>query len=125
MKLGFVSAILADQSFEEIFDFASQNNFNCIEVLCWPKGKAERKYAGVTHIDVDTLDDKTISHIQDYVKKTNVEISALGYYPNPLDPDGGKRELYAEHIKKDINSANKLGLGLVNTFIGKDKSRNI
>ncbi|OFW64873.1 MAG: AP endonuclease [Actinobacteria bacterium RBG_19FT_COMBO_36_27] len=125
MKLGFVSAILADQSFEEIFDFASQNNFNCIEVLCWPKGKAERKYAGVTHIDVDTLDDKTISHIQDYVKKTNVEISALGYYPNPLDPDGGKREFYAEHIKKVINSANKLGLGLVNTFIGKDKSRNI
>ena len=76
MKLGFVSAILADQSFEEIFDFASQNNFNCIEVLCWPKGKAERKYAGVTHIDVNTLDDKTISHIQDYVKRTKVGISS-------------------------------------------------
>ena len=58
MKLGFVTAILQDESFEEVVDFASEHGFRCIEVACWPKGKAERRYAGVTHIDVDALDDK-------------------------------------------------------------------
>ena len=51
MKLGFVTAILQDESFEEVVDFASEHGFRCIEVACWPKGKAERRYAGVTHID--------------------------------------------------------------------------
>ena len=58
MKMGFVTAILQDESFEEVVDFASEHGFQCIEVACWPKGKAERRYAGVTHIDVDALDDK-------------------------------------------------------------------
>ncbi|MFW5769597.1 MAG: sugar phosphate isomerase/epimerase, partial [Spirochaetota bacterium] len=43
MKLGFVSAILADRNFEEVVDFASDNGFGCVEFLCWPKGKAERR----------------------------------------------------------------------------------
>ena len=53
LDLGFVSAILADKSFEEVIDYASENRFKCVEIMCWPKGKAERRYAGVTHIDVD------------------------------------------------------------------------
>ena len=57
MKLGFNTAIVPEMSFEEILAFAAHNGFSCVEVCCWPKGKAERRYAGVTHIDVETLDD--------------------------------------------------------------------
>ena len=56
MKQGFITSVMADYSFEQVVDFASDNGFECIEVACWPKGKAERKYAGVTHIDVANLD---------------------------------------------------------------------
>jgi sugar phosphate isomerase/epimerase len=63
MKLGFVSAILPELSFEELVDYAAKCGYQCIEVCCWPVGKAERRYAGVTHIDVDTLSDEKISHI--------------------------------------------------------------
>ena len=124
-KLGFVSAILSDLSFEEVVDFASINGYTCVEMLCWPKGKAERRYAGVTHIDVNDLDEQKIKSIKKYAREKNVEISALGYYPNPLDPDTEKRKYYIEHIKKVITAAAKLGLKNVNTFVGKDKNKNI
>jgi sugar phosphate isomerase/epimerase len=102
MKLGFVSAIVPELSFEELIDFASANEFKCVEVCCWPVGKAERRYAGVTHIDVDTLDDQRCIHINNYLKLKGVEISALGYYPNPLDPDKDKRDFYSSHIRRSL-----------------------
>ena len=68
MKMGFVSAILQDLSFEEMIDFASEQGFACVEVACWPKGKAERRYAGVTHINADELDDAKMAYIMDYCK---------------------------------------------------------
>ena len=125
MKLGFVSAILPDLSFEDVVTFASENGFSCVELACWPVGKAERRYAGVTHIDVSELDDKKAAYIKDYIKQKNIEISGLGYYPNPLDPDKEKREFYIEHIKKVIKAANKLGVEVVNTFIGRDPNKNV
>lgn len=125
LKLGFASAILPDLSFEEVIDFASEHGYSCVEIMCWPVGKAERRYAGVTHIDVDNLDDGKVKHIKDYTRQKNVEISALGYYPNPLDPDLEKRDIYIEHIKKIIEVAGQLGLDMVNTFIGKDKNRTV
>jgi sugar phosphate isomerase/epimerase len=56
MKLGFVSAILPDLALEEVIDFAARERFECVELMCWPKGKAERRYAGVTHVDVAALE---------------------------------------------------------------------
>ncbi len=123
--LGFVSAIFSDKTFEEVFDFASENGFRCVELMCWPKGKAERRYAGVTHIDVDELDEASVRHIQDYLKKKNVFISGLGYYPNPLDPDSEKRDVYFAHLKKVIGAAAKLGVPVVNSFIGRDQRKSV
>lgn len=125
MKLGFVSAILASLSFEEVIGFASEHGFSCVEIMCWPKGKAERRYAGVTHIDADALDEKKAAYIKEYVGQKGIEISGLGYYPNPLDPDIEKREVYIDHIKKVIKAANKLGLKNMNTFIGKDQNKTV
>jgi sugar phosphate isomerase/epimerase len=120
MKLGFVSAILADQSFEEVIDFASKNDYDCVEVMCWPKGKAERRYAGVTHIDVADMTQGDADKILELTNSKNVEISGLGYYPNPLAPDEAEARVYVEHIKKVILAAKLLGVGVVNTFVGRD-----
>lgn len=125
LKLGFVSAILAEKSFEEVLDFAAKEGFSCVEIMCWPKGKAERRYAGVTHIDVGNLDNNHIDHIRSYQKKKNVFISGLGYYPNPMDPDDKKSEEAIAHIKKVIDGAARIGVPVVNTFIGRNPLLNI
>ncbi len=125
LDLGFVSAILADKSFEEVIDFASENRFKCVEIMCWPKGKAERRYAGVTHVDVDTLDSASIDHVKDYLTQKKIYISGLGYYPNPLDPDKKQSTYFFDHIKKVIEAASKLGISVMNTFIGRNPSKNV
>lgn len=125
MKLGFVSAILDEMSFEEVIDYAAENKFSCVELMTWPKGKAERRYAGVTHVDINEIDDKKAAYLNEYSRSRGVEIAGLGYYPNPLDPELDRREVYVEHIKKMIKAANKLNIRRINTFIGRDKNRNI
>ena len=125
LELGFVSAILAEKSFEEVIDFAAKEQFSCVEIMCWPKGKAERRYAGVTHIDVSNLDEKTIQHIKDYQKKKKVYVSGLGFYPNPMDPDEKIAENALSHIMEVIDGAEKLGIPVVNTFIGRNPSLNV
>lgn len=125
MDIGFVSAIFADQSLEQVVDFAAQHDFQCIEIMCWPKGKAERRYAGVTHIDVDDLSPEKVMYIKDLFKSKGVYISGLGYYPNPLDPDEEKRRFFQEHIKKVIKAASLLEVPVVNTFIGRHPQLNL
>jgi sugar phosphate isomerase/epimerase len=125
MKLGFVSAILPELTFEEVVDYAAELGYKCIEVCCWPVGQAERRYAGVTHIDVDQLDEHRAGEINDYLNSKGVQISGLGYYPNPLDPDQEKRKFYADHIKKVIDASAMLGVNRINTFIGRDKNKSV
>jgi len=125
MKLGYVSAILPDQSFDFVVDFAAANHYDCVEMMSWPVGKAERRYAGVTHIDADTLDDARIEAIQRKLVESGVSISALGYYPNPLDADAAKAQEAIGQIKKLIKAAPRLGLNTVTTFIGRDQYKTV
>ncbi len=125
LDLGFVSAILAEKSFKEVIEFASAYGFKCVEIMCWPVGMAERRYAGVTHINVDELDDKKVNEIQTTLKRNNIYISGLGYYPNPLDADENQAAFYIEHIKKVIKAAAKLGVPVVNTFVGRDPKKSV
>ena len=125
LDLGFVTAILAEHSLEEVINFASQNQFKCVEVMCWPKGKDERRYAGVTHIDVTNLTEDRVDQIQLLLQSNSIYISGLGYYPNPLDPDAEKSSLFIDHIKKLITAAQKLDIQVVNTFVGRDPNKSI
>lgn len=120
MQLGFVSAILAEQSLEEVFVIAKRLGYNCVELMCWPPGKAHRRYAGVTHVDVDEFTSSDAQVVLALSKKYGVDISGLGYYPNPLDPDLEAREVVVQHLMKVISAAKLLGLSIVNTFIGRD-----
>ena len=116
MKLGFVSAILPDFSLEEVVSFASSERFACVELMCWPKGRAERRYAGVTHVDVEGFDRAAADRVTEIMQQAGVAISELGYYPNPLAPDASEAEVYIEHLKKVIRAAELLAVDVVNTF---------
>lgn len=125
IKLGFVSAVLAERTFEEVISFAAQTGYSCVEIMCWPVGKAERRYAGVTHIDVADLSKKKVDKIHDTLERKGVTISGLGYYPNPLEADKKNADRYVTHIKKVIDAAQRLGLENVNTFIGRDHQSSV
>lgn len=125
MKIGFVSAILADLSLEEVLRFASESGFDCVELMCWPPGKAERRYAGVTHLDVTGLTDAAIGETQKLLAQYGVTISALGYYPNPLSADHSEASTAAAHLRTVIESAGRLGIGVVNSFVGRDPARSV
>ncbi|QTL99083.1 TIM barrel protein [Iocasia frigidifontis] len=125
MKLGFVSSILEDYDFEELVDIASDMGYQCIEVACWPQGKAERRYAGVSHLDVDNLTDNKVSYIKDYCNSKNIEISSLAYYPNTMDGNLNKRKENIEHLRKVIAASAEFKINLVTTFIGRDQNKTV
>ncbi|MEM1295113.1 MAG: sugar phosphate isomerase/epimerase family protein [Verrucomicrobiota bacterium] len=125
MKLGFVSAILADQNLDQVLSFAEQEKFQCVELMCWPQGKAERRYAGVTHIDVINLNDTKADEIKGKVADKGLAISSLGYYPNPLASDFDEAQISIDHLTALIQTAPKLNVDLVTTFIGRDPSQSV
>lgn len=127
MKLGLVSAICDTLNYEEMIDLVAESGLECVEVACWPMGKAERRYAGVSHIDIDRVleDDGYCRHLKEYAAGKNVEISSLAFYPNTMDSNVEKRNQSIEHIKKMICAAAKLDINMVTTFIGRDQGKNI
>src|SRR5436190_19423556 len=98
MQLRFVSAIFGELSLEEVLAFARAEGFACVEVMCWPPGAADRRYAGVTHLDVVAVDAGRAAQVRELAQKYGVPLSALGYYPNPLDPDAGHRRAVCAHL---------------------------
>ena len=125
IKLGFVSAILPELSLDEVLSFAATERFAAIEVMCWPVGKAERKYAGITHLDVDGLMPSRAGEVRALCAQHGVSLTALGYYPNPLDPNPELAKAAVNHLKKVIKAAAVLGLKNVNTFVGRDWTKSV
>ena len=127
MKLGLVSAILDGWTFEEMLDTVSEMGFQCVEVACWPQGKAERRYAGVSHIDVARVleDDQYAKYVLDSFAAKKVEISSLAFYPNTMDGDLEKRAAAIDHLKKVIAASAKLGVNMVTTFVGRDQTKSV
>jgi sugar phosphate isomerase/epimerase len=125
LTLGFVSAILAELDLQQVLTFAAAEGFTCVEAMCWPVGKAERKYAGVTHVDVASLSRARVDEILGLCASHGVSLTALGYYPNPLDPNPHVSKAAVDHLKKVIRGAAMLGLKNVNTFVGRDWTRSV
>lgn len=125
MKLGLVSAILPDCTFEEVIDYAAAVGFECVEVCCWPVGKAIRRYAGVTHINMDGLTPEKMEYYVTYAKDRGVQISSLGYYPNPMDQNQEASEVAIKHLYNLIDVSAQMGINMVTTFIGKDKTKTV
>lgn len=125
MKLGFVSAILDNRSLEEVIDTAASIGYECVEVACWPVEKASRRYAGVTHINIEELDEAKIRHIHDYCGQKGVAISALAYYPNVLTEDRAEQDRIRRHLIAMIEAAPKLQVDTITTFIGRAQHKTV
>ena len=130
MKLGLFSAAFPQWSLEQFADWSAANGFEMLEIACWPSGdflsqKASRRYAGMTHIDVATLDKAKVKTICTMLDKKGLGISSLGYYPNPLSPDLEYRAGVIDHLKKVIVAAEMLAVPVIGTFIGKDKDKTV
>jgi sugar phosphate isomerase/epimerase len=121
VKLGLLTAAFPDRSLEEVAAWAAANGFQALEIACWPAAGAERRrYGGVSHIDVDALDADAVHAT---LERHGLEISALAYYPNNLDPDDERRAHANAHLRKVVDAAEALGVGIVGTFVGNDKDR--
>ena len=125
MQLGYASAILPDSSLEDVFSTAARIGYDCVEVMCWPKGKAERRYAGVTHVDVEDFDDAAAKEVNALATNYGVSISGLGYYPNPLSADENESGQAVLQIRKVIAASAKLEVNRMNTFVGRDWKRSV
>ena len=125
MQLGLVSAILDQSDFYEMIDIVAENGLDCVEVACWPAGKAERRYAGVSHIDTENLTKEQAEEYKAYATEKKVAISALAYYPNPLDENLEKRQRVIDHIYSVIDAAKLMEINLVTTFIGRTPTKTI
>jgi len=123
MHLGLLTAPFEETPLLELADWAGANGFAAFEVACWPAAGGElRRYAGTSHIDVDGLGRERGQEIVGGLAERGVTISGLGYYPNPLHPDAGQREAALDHLNKVITGAATLGVGVVNTFLGGDRT---
>ncbi len=125
MQLGFVSAIVPELSLQQVIELAESIGYQTVELMCWPPSKADRRYAGVTHLNVLELDDAQASNIQKMLVEHRVSISGLGYYPNCLSSNHEEAERSCEHLKQVIAAAPRLGLHQVNTFIGRDHTKSV
>ena len=123
MKLGLLTAAFPDLTLEEVAGWASAEGFEMLEVACWPSSGVERRrYAGVSHIDVERVD---ADKVQAIFERTGLEISSLAYYPNNLDPDPEAREAANGHLRRVVDAAQALGVSIVGTFVGRDRTRTI
>ena len=126
MKLGLLTAAFPDTPLTEVAEWAAGNGFSMLEVACWPRADGpSRRYAGVSHIDSAALGDDEAKQLVGELAERGIEISGLGYYPNPLAPDLEHRADVIAHLRTVIAAATKLGVPVVNTFIGNDKNRSL
>ncbi len=123
MKLGFLTAALPGLSLQEVAAWAAESEFQMLEIACWPAGGAERRYGGVTHIDVTTLDRDGAREVRSILDGFGLEISSLAYYPNYLDPDPEDSAAATAHLKKVIDAAVLLEVPIVGTFVGADQTK--
>lgn len=120
MKLGFFTALFPDLELPDVARLAAEEGFECLEIACWPRARADRRYAGITHVDLDSLTDDGAREIRQMLASLGLSISALGYYPNPLCADEAEAAAAIEHIRKMISAAPSLGAPVANTFLGRD-----
>ena len=110
MRLGFYT----DYS-DDIARFAQDVGFRCLQLSAWPQSS----------LNADTITDARIEEILTDLNERDIEISALGYYPNPLDADLAVAEEARRYLSKVVELAERMGVSTVCTFAGQTQGRTV
>ena len=126
MRLGLLTAPFPDTPLDEVADWAAANGFEVLEIACWPRTTGPtRRYAGTSpHRRREPVRGAGDARSSARSRPRASSISGLGFYPNPLHPDPAHRETVIGHLKHVIDAAEKMGVPLVNTFMGGDGAKN-
>jgi sugar phosphate isomerase/epimerase len=123
MKLGLLTAPFPDLTLAQVADWSAASGFQTLEIACWPASGGEaRRYAGTCHLDVERLSEAEANRVKSMLAGKGLTISGLGYYPNPLHADADHRAKVIAHLRLVITAAATLGVKVVNTFIGGDRT---
>jgi sugar phosphate isomerase/epimerase len=110
MKLGFYT-----NYDEKTVEFAHKVGFRSMELSAWPDSS----------LNADKVTNKRLAEVKKDLKEHDIEVSALGYYPNFLDSDKEKAEEAIRYFYKVMELANRMGVGVVCTFAGRDTMKSI
>jgi sugar phosphate isomerase/epimerase len=113
MKLGFNAVSLSHKSFDEVLDFASDNGFSNVEIVCSPKGSV-----GIHHLDVEDVDIDNAKKICEKLQEKNVAISSLSYYTNLFSGTASESDSHSTYLKQVVDAASRLGVENVSTYTG-------
>jgi sugar phosphate isomerase/epimerase len=124
MRLGFLTAPFPATPIESVADWAAANGFESLEIAAWPASSGDtRRYAGTSHVDVDGMTRDRAEEFVGTVTSRGLAISGLGFYPNLLHPEAEHRETVKAHLMKVITAAGLMGVPVVNTFIGANRTK--
>jgi sugar phosphate isomerase/epimerase len=123
MRLGLMTAALPMLDLGQLAAWAAESGYQMLEIACWPPAGATRRYGGVTHIDVTDLNQAKAREIRAMIADRGLDMSSLGYYPNPLDPNSEVSKAAVAHIKQVIDAAVLLEVEIIGTFIGADPAK--
>lgn len=123
MQLGILTAPFAQSQLDEVAGWAASAGFQSLEIACWPStGGEKRRYAGTAHLPVEEMTRGRGAEIMGMLAGKGLSVSGLGYYPNPLHSDAAHRDAVIGHLKRVITAAGMMGVGVVNTFVGGDRT---
>jgi len=120
MKLGLLTACLPGESLEDVAAWAGGHGYRALEVAAWPDRPGRDWEA--SHLDVSSFGAADAARALEMLGRHGLEVSAVAYYENNLHEDLAEREATHEHLRRCIDAAQLLGVGLVGTFVGRDVS---
>jgi sugar phosphate isomerase/epimerase len=118
LKLGFLTACLPQSPLERIAAWAAEHGYQALEVATWPS-TGSRDFEA-SHIDVADFGKGDAERIRALFDEHGLVLSALAYYENNLHPHEPRRLQIAEHVRRNVDAAQLLGVPYVGTFIGRD-----
>ena len=123
MKLGLLTACLPGEPLADIAAWAGGHGYAALEIAAWPDRPGRDWEA--SHLDVESFGKSDAERVQALLDQHGLSISAVAYYENNLHEDLAVREATHEHLRRCVDAAQLMGVGLVGTFVGRDVSRTV
>jgi sugar phosphate isomerase/epimerase len=110
MRLGFYTNYS-----RETAQLAHEIGFRSLELSAWPESS----------LNADRTSDEQIEAVRADLDAKDIEISALGYYPNYLDPDPTARAEARRYFMRVLDLAKRMEVRVVATFAGRDPGKTV